>query len=542
MDRTRKLPDPVDSDLFKFTDTMAENPQALVHLMDMIPYGLCLSDARGRIFYWNPQVEQMTGITKAHALGKTCRQVFDGLDIAPSHPDGGPAGHPCEAVTINAPGRAVHLEKTTRQIRNADGRLLYTMGIFVDLTQQIEARAAIQEGHELVASARNAKRHFMASMTHEIRTPLNGIMGLLDLLLAEDPTPSQQAYLASAKHSARLLMVLVDDILNFTIIDKGEVNIECTGFSLASIIGSVITRQYALIQNKQVSIHSHVEEDVPDNLLGDSGRLYQILKHLVGNAIKFTPAGEVAVRVARVPETIDAGESGARRTLLHFSISDTGIGIPGDKLDTIFESLSQVDETLSRAVGGLGIGLNIVQRLVVLLGGRIWMESEVGRGTTVHLILPFKSAALSETGPSKGPRREGAAAVLSPDRETIVASCRGTVKVDNYPGSGAPTLSLVATPLPPQWFARFETLGELLRHDKPAAEAQLMALKAEAREARQDATATLLFRLLLALRRDDREAVDHYHSMIRRKIASDPGAGGMNRPGGGRREGINRGR
>jgi PAS domain S-box-containing protein len=520
-----------------FAALLKNQPQTFQTILEAIPSGLSLVDLHGRIVYWNLAAARLTQIQRDQAVGKTCKEVFNCPNFERACPlaqgGKGPAAPLCVQVTLNAMGRPVHLQKTSNYICDADGRILGAIESLVDLTAQREAETALHEAKDLVESARKAKRHFMANMNHEIRTPLNAIMGLLELLLSETPTPSQQEYLRAARRSASLLMDLIDDILNFTIVDKGAVNLEVTGFSLSSIITSVIARQYDLAQNKQVVIHSHTDDDVPDNLMGDSGRLYQILKQLMGNSIKFTPRGEVAMRVSRVPTAIPGGQPETRKVVLHFTISDTGVGIPKDKLDAIFQALSQVDESATRTFGGLGIGLNIVHRLIVMMEGRIWMESDSGRGTTVHFILPFKSASSGDAGSA------GATAQAGPPGALKASSDRpGEKNSILLLGPKDRPIHLAPAQLPAHWAERFQQVKTLWRSDRASAESLLIRLKAEAKTANQNSLETLLFRLLLAVRRDDTIQMEHFHSMIARKLESGEAVRGIARPGGGSHEDI----
>ncbi|MDA8137742.1 MAG: ATP-binding protein [Desulfobacteraceae bacterium] len=508
-----------------------ENGPIFRTLIEAIPSGLALVDANGRIVYWNLGAERMTGLKRDEVVGRTCKEIFNCPNFEKSCPLSrafkGPSAPLCSHVVMNASGRPIYLKKTSNYICEEDGRIVGAIESFVDLTQQREAEAALHEAKELMESARNAKRHFMANMNHEIRTPLNAIMGLLDLMLAESPTPSQQEYLRTARRSASLLMDLIEDILNFSVVDKGAVNLEVSGFSLSSIIASVIARQFDLAQNQQVAIHSHVDEEVPDNLIGDSGRVYQIIKQLVGNSIKFTPAGEVAVRVARVPAPPAALDQDPRKVVLRFSISDTGVGIPKEKLDHIFHALSQVNESSTRLFGGLGIGLNIVHRLIVMMEGRIWIESVQGQGTTVHFVVPFKVAASGETEKAPAPSNAGRVWPSAPVRGDSKA---GTMLL----GAKEQTLSLAPAQLPGHWAAQFHQLKITMRSDRRSAERTLIRLKAEAKEANQPSLETLLFRLLLAVRRDDAIHMEHFHSMIARKIVSGETMHGIAEPGGGK--------
>jgi nitrogen-specific signal transduction histidine kinase len=398
----------------------------------------------------------------------------------------------------------------------------------MDMPQEQETSAALREARELLESARNAKRRFMANMSHEIRTPLNAIWGLLDLMLADEATPpAQLELLASARRSAELLVNLTSDILDFTVIDKGTVKFESTGFSLRSIISAVIARQHDLTQNKAVSIHSHVNDDVPDNLLGDSGRLYQILKHLVGNGIKFTPAGEVAVEVRRWPASGPVVND--REVELHFSIRDTGVGIAKEKLAHIFESLTQGDESSTRAFGGLGIGLNIVQRLVVLLDGRIWIQSAPGQGTTVHFLLPFRNTA---NGDKVAPGPPPKAAYIPSESPAQPGWMLNPSLPEEFtrPEDEGPRAAAGTAPLPAQWWQLYRRLQEILYTGPQEAEVLLKSLRIEAGGSGYSDLSTVLFRLLLAVRRKDPSEIEQYHALLQRTVPPCPCAAGTGAP------------
>jgi nitrogen-specific signal transduction histidine kinase len=392
----------------------------------------------------------------------------------------------------------------------------------MEMAQEQETSAALREARELLESARNAKRRFMANMSHEIRTPLNAIWGFLELMLADEATPpSHRELLLSARRSAELLMDLTGDILDFTVIDKGLVKLESTGFSLRSIIVAVIARQHDLTQNKAVSIHSQVDDDVPDNLLGDSGRLYQILKHLVGNGIKFTPAGEVAVAVRRWPPSAPA--AGNREVELHFSIRDTGVGIPKEQLAQIFESLSQGDESSTRAFGGLGIGLNIVQRLVAMLDGRIWIQSAPGQGTTVHFLLPFRNTANGDQIAPGPPPKSAPIPAESPAQPGWTLNPR-LPEERVPPEAHRPPTDACTAPLPAQWWQFYRRLQEVLYTGPQEAEVLLKTLRIEAGAAGHGDLSTVLFRLLLAVRRKDHAEIKQYHELLMRTVPQGPDA------------------
>ncbi len=496
-----------------------EHQQMFRTVIEAIPSGLALVNAQGRISHWNPSAAALTGLELSRVIGQKCHEVFQ----CPHHDqlcplargDKGKCPSLSTTVMLAAPDRTIHLQKTSNYIHDSEGRVIGAIESFVDVTQAHETGAALHEARELLESARNAKRRFMANMSHEIRTPLNAIWGLLDLMLADETTPPAHCeLLASARRSAQLLVDLIDDILDFTVIDKGIVKLESTGFSLRSVLSSVIARQHDLTRNKAVSIHSQVADDVPDNLLGDSGRLYQILKHLVGNGIKFTPAGEVAVEVQRWPSTNPTGDRGVE---LHFSIRDTGIGIAREKLSQIFESLSQGDDSSTRSFGGLGIGLNIVKRLVELLEGRIWIQSAPGEGTTVHFLLPFRNTANADE-PGAAPPQPAAA-----DLDDVQTKAGWVLNPRPPAGQDRPhpnphPASACTAPLSAQWWQLYQRCQGALGTDPAEAEELLKALRIEAGAAGYSDLSTVLFRLLLAVRRNDPSEIEQYHALLQRTV------------------------
>ncbi|MGH9713454.1 MAG: ATP-binding protein [Candidatus Acidiferrales bacterium] len=293
----------------------------------------------------------------------------------------GRATHVADELVWRADGTSLPVELWSHPIVR-DGKTLGAVVTFVDITERKRVETELLRAKEAAESANRAKSEFLANMSHEIRTPMNGIIGMTDLALDTELNAEQREYLELVKVSADSLLVLLNDILDFSKIEAGKLDLEPVEFAFHQTLNETLKIMRFRARQNGLQLTGRIDPRIPPLLFGDPARLRQVLINLIGNAIKFTELGEISLDVDQESRRDD-------QIKLHFRVRDTGIGIPKEQQDLIFEAFTQADSSTTRKYGGTGLGLAISTRLVQMMGGKIWVESEFGCGSTFHFTVKF---------------------------------------------------------------------------------------------------------------------------------------------------------
>jgi len=347
---------------------------------------LMTTDPAGIITDVNKQMEILTGCTRDELIGAP----FKGYFTDPGRAEAGikrvlseksVTDYELTARARDGKETVVSYNATTFYDRNRK-----LQGVFAaarDVTERKRVEAELQQAKAAAESASRTKSDFLARMSHEIRTPMNAIMGIADLLAKTSLTSEQNKYVEIFRRSGDNLLNLINDILDLSKVEASQLDLEQIGFSLSDHLEKVIEMVAPRAKEKGLSLTCHIAPGVDNDLIGDPTRLRQVLLNLLGNAIKFTQSGAVSLDV-------ESQEDVAAQTALRFTVSDTGIGIDDEQLDNIFERFTQADSSTTRRFGGSGLGLTISRRLVELMGGKIWVESDIGKGSLFAFTVPFE--------------------------------------------------------------------------------------------------------------------------------------------------------
>lgn len=426
-------------------------------LLDSIPDLIFLKDIHGVYLGCNPPFCEFVGRPREEIIGKTDEELF-GRDVAEAFRrydrqmlELRQSRQNEEWITY-PDGRKKMIDTLKTPYWGADGTLIGIIGISRDITQRKQAEEDLRRMNEAIErqavlarqlaqqaqQASNAKSEFLASMSHEIRTPMNAIIGMAEML-QESPLNEEQAkYVRVFKAAGENLLNIINSILDLSKVEAGQLTLESIPFSLRQVVGDVCVMMAVRVDKKQVRLSCRTDSENCDAVIGDPTRVQQILTNLIGNAIKFTEEGSVEVNV--ITEKVSSGGPKDDLCNVHISIKDTGIGIAPDKLGKIFERFEQADSSVTRKYGGTGLGLSISRRLAELMGGRLWVESVVGQGSTFHftLLLRLQPDARQAAPPSENrleassPEQRPLKILLVDDSEDNRLLARTYLKGDAY--------------------------------------------------------------------------------------------------------------
>lgn len=365
-------------------------------LVDNLPDFIYAKDANCRFLLANASVARHMGTTPEKLIGKTDYDFFP-PDLAEAYAEderrvmrSGEALINREEAGLDATGNAMTILTTKVPLRDEQGRVVGVLGIGRDITARVKVEAEIRAAHEAAEAANRAKSAFLANMSHEIRTPMNGVLGMAELLLESRLDPEQRDCAETIRESGKSLLTIINDILDFSKVEAGKLELESIDMDVRGAVDECARLLAIQAHAKGLEIEVSCDPELPEVVRGDPNRLRQILLNLGGNAVKFTSKGSIGISMG-VMQTF------AQDVLVRFEVRDSGIGIPEDRLESLFKPFTQVDASTTRRFGGTGLGLSIVRRLVELMHGTCGVESEPGVGSRFWFTARFGRAVAMQS-------------------------------------------------------------------------------------------------------------------------------------------------
>ncbi|HSJ52452.1 MAG TPA: PAS domain S-box protein, partial [Anaerolineae bacterium] len=408
------------TDLKRATRAIEESQRLLAGIIDFLPDATVVIDREGKVIAWNRAMEEMTGVRAQDILHKgdyeyalpfygTRRPILIDLVLLPDEEletryaniERHGATLLGEALVPVLRGKPAFLFATASALRDSRGQIAGAIETIRDISDRKQVEEELRQAKAAAEAATQAKSAFLATMSHEIRTPMNAVIGMTSLLLDTPLSPEQREFAETIRSSGDALLTVINDILDFSKIEAGRIELERQPFDVRECVESAVGLVAGQAAARGLELGCWIDPQVPAGIVGDEARLRQIVLNLLSNALKFTEQGEVVVNMT-VEEDVKTPLVGSPSLpvpasfILHFTVRDTGLGIPPDRMDRLFQSFSQVDSSTTRKYGGTGLGLAISQRLAELMGGRIWAESTgiPGQGSTFHFTMRAHAATI----------------------------------------------------------------------------------------------------------------------------------------------------